>query len=51
MSLMKKAQARGAVLSDAILAAYAIEQGACLCTNDSDFARFPELEWTNPLQS
>lgn len=50
MNLMKLAMARGAVLSDAILASYALEHRACLCTNDSDFARFPDLHWTNPLQ-
>lgn len=49
LSLMEKAGARGAVLSDAILAAYALEHRACLYTNDVDFARFPELDWRNPL--
>ena len=51
MDLMARATASGAVLSDAILAAYAIEHRARLCTNDADFARFPELDWTNPLTS
>lgn len=51
LDLMTRALARGAVLSDAILASYAIEHRACLCTNDSDFARFPGLNWTNPLTS
>lgn len=50
MSLMEQAGSRGSVLSDAILASYAIEHRACLCTNDTDFARFPELYWRNPLQ-
>jgi uncharacterized protein len=49
MDLMKKAMATGAVLSDAILAAYAIEHRARLCSNDSDFSRFPGLDWVNPL--
>ena len=49
MSLMTQAMARGTVLSDAVLAAYAIEHRACLCTNDSDFSRFTGLEWMNPL--
>lgn len=35
--------------SDAHLAALAIEHGAQLCSADSDFARFPGLNWTNPL--
>jgi predicted nucleic acid-binding protein len=35
---------------DAAPAAIAIEHGATLCTTDRDYARFPELEWRNPLQ-
>ena len=50
MKLLERAQARGAILSDAILAAYAMEHRACLCTNDMDFGRFPGLDWVNPLQ-
>ena len=49
MDLMTQAMARGTVLSDAVLAAYAMEHRACLCTNDSDFSRFPGLDWMNPL--
>ena len=51
MELMTAAMAAGPVLSDAILAAYAIEHRATLFTNDSDFARFPGLMWQNPLIS
>ena len=51
MELMTAAMAAGPVLSDAILAAYAIEHRATLFTNDSDFARFPGLIWQNPLIS
>jgi hypothetical protein len=36
--------------SDAHLAALAIEHGARLCSTDRDFARFPHLKWTNPLE-
>ena len=50
IGLMNRAMARGPILSDAVLAAYAIEHRACLCTNDTDFARFPELNWRNPLE-
>lgn len=39
----------GNLTSDAHLAALAIEHGAELCSTDSDFARFPQLRWTNPL--
>lgn len=49
MDLMKAAMAAGPLLSDAILAAYAIEHRATLFTNDGDFARFPGLKWENPL--
>ena len=49
MTLMEEAMATGALLSDAILAAYAIEHRARLCTNDADFSRFRNLEWENPL--
>jgi toxin-antitoxin system PIN domain toxin len=49
MDLMTAAMASGSLLSDAVLAAYAIESRACLFTNDTDFARFPGLNWKNPL--
>ena len=51
MELMTAAMATGSVLSDAILAAYAIEHRATLFTNDGDFARFPGLMWRTPLVS
>jgi len=37
------------LVSDAHLAALAIEHGLTLCTTDGDFARFPGLKWENPL--
>jgi toxin-antitoxin system PIN domain toxin len=49
LDLMAAAKATGAVLSDAVLAAYAIENRATLCSNDADFSRFPGLQWRNPL--
>lgn len=49
MDLMAAAMATGPLLSDAILASYAIENRATLFTNDGDFARFPGLKWENPL--
>ncbi len=39
----------GNLVTDAHLAALAIEHGATLCSCDSDFARFPGLEWMDPL--
>ena len=49
MELMEKAMATGPILSDAILAAYAIDNRATLYSSDTDFARFKDLEWVNPL--
>ncbi|MDA8027268.1 MAG: PIN domain-containing protein [Actinomycetota bacterium] len=40
---------RGNLVSDAALAALAIEHGLAVVSADSDFARFPELTWLNPL--
>jgi len=37
--------------SDAHLAALAIEHGARLYSTDNDFSRFPNLRWTNPIDS
>ena len=39
---------RGNLVTDAHLAALAIEHGVGVCSTDSDFARFPELTWVNP---
>jgi toxin-antitoxin system PIN domain toxin len=38
------------LISDAHLAALAIEHGLILCSTDADFARFSDLRWQNPLQ-
>ena len=40
----------GNLVSDAHLAALAIEHGLTLCSTDGDFARFSALRWLNPLQ-
>jgi uncharacterized protein len=37
------------LVSDAHLAALAIEHGLTLCSTDGDFAKFSGLKWTNPL--
>ena len=39
----------GNLVTDAQLAALAIEHGVPLISADSDFARFPEVVWTNPF--
>ena len=47
--LLAEGQAPGPLVMDAALAALAIEHGATLHTTDRDFARFPGLDWTDPL--
>ncbi|MGH3320633.1 MAG: TA system VapC family ribonuclease toxin [Streptosporangiaceae bacterium] len=47
--LVTRYQLHGNLVSDAHLAALAIEHGLEVCSNDSDFARFSELRWTNPV--
>lgn len=42
-------QAVANIVTDAHLAALAIEHGCELASTDSDFARFPKLKWRNPL--
>ena len=39
----------GNLVTDAHLAALAIEHGLTLCSTDGDFARFPGLRWVDPL--
>ena len=41
----------GPLVTDAYLAALAIEHGCELITTDSDFARFAGLRWAHPLSS
>lgn len=47
--LIVEAGTAGNLVTDAHLAALAIEQGAELYSTDSDFARFARLRWTNPV--
>ena len=43
------ANIEGPLVTDAYLAALAIEHGCELITTDSDFARFARLRWRHPL--
>ena len=47
--LLRKLGAAKNLTTDVQLAAHAIENQAVLYSNDSDFARFEGLRWTNPL--
>ncbi|HEV3072737.1 MAG TPA: type II toxin-antitoxin system VapC family toxin [Solirubrobacteraceae bacterium] len=40
---------RGDLIPDAHMAALALEHGLTVCSTDSDFARFAEVRWQNPL--
>jgi uncharacterized protein len=42
-------RAIGPLVSDAAVAALAIENGAVLASTDRDFSRFPNLRWIDPL--
>ena len=42
-------QAAGPLLTNASLAALAVEHGATMASTDQDFARFKELRWVNPV--
>lgn len=51
LHLLEATGVGGNLVSDAHLAALAIEHGATLCSCDGDFARFPGLDWLDPLRS
>lgn len=48
---MVDGQVRGPLITGAQLAALTVEYGGVLHTTDRDFARFPGLRWSNPLQT
>jgi uncharacterized protein len=47
--LVTRQRAVGPLVSDAALAALAIENGGVLASTDRDFSRFPNLRWIDPL--
>lgn len=42
---------RGNLVTDAHLAALAVEHGAELCSTDADFGRFSGVRWIDPLRA
>ena len=48
-SILRSQDIRGNLVPDAHLAALAIEHGLIVCSTDTDFARFANLQWINPL--
>ncbi|MFT4029512.1 MAG: PIN domain-containing protein [Protaetiibacter sp.] len=47
-ALLVDGELRGNLVTDAHLAALAIEHGTGICSFDSDFARFAGLHWVSP---
>ena len=47
--LLVESRASGPLVSDAAMAAIALEYGATLASTDRDFSRFPSLRWVNPV--
>lgn len=47
--LIEKYRLAGNLVPDGHLAALAIEHGLEVCSTDSDFARFSEIRWRDPL--
>jgi uncharacterized protein len=47
--LMRRHQPTGNLVMDLNLVALAVEHGLQIASSDSDFARFPEARWINPI--
>jgi uncharacterized protein len=47
--LITRYELRGNLIPDGMLAALAIEHGVTLFSTDTDFARFREIRWEDPL--
>lgn len=48
-AILARRQVTGDLVADAHLAALALEHGLAVVSADSDFARFPEVDWVDPL--
>lgn len=47
--LVGRHRVAGNIVPDAQFAALALEHGLIVCSTDTDFARFSEIRWRNPL--
>lgn len=47
--LLQRHRVQGNLVPDAMLAALALEHGLTVFSTDTDFARFPEVRWQDPL--
>ncbi|MER5260710.1 type II toxin-antitoxin system VapC family toxin [Actinosynnema sp. NPDC002837] len=50
LELLKDIGTAGNLTTDVQLAAYALAHDGEMHSNDTDFARFPNLKWVNPLR-
>jgi uncharacterized protein len=48
-SLLVQHVLRAGLVTDAALATICIEHGLTMISADSDFARFPQIDWMNPV--
>lgn len=48
--MVTRHEVRGDLVPDAQLAALALEHGLTVYSTDTDFARFTEIRWVNPLE-
>jgi hypothetical protein len=48
-AMVRKYRLAGNLIPDAHLAALAVQHGLEICSADTDFARFTEIRWRNPL--
>lgn len=48
---LREAGTGGNLTTDAQIAGLAVEWDATVCSNDTDFGRFPGVKWSNPLAS
>jgi uncharacterized protein len=46
--MLNDGQAVANLVTDAHIAALALEHGCVVASTDADFARFPNLKWINP---
>lgn len=49
LPMVRRLRLAGPLISDAQLAALALEHGTGIWSTDADFARFPGLRWEDPL--
>ncbi|MGY6502481.1 MAG: TA system VapC family ribonuclease toxin [Acidimicrobiales bacterium] len=48
-AMIRRHDLRANLVADAMLAALCVEHGLTMVSADSDFARFPEIDWLNPV--